>query len=96
MNAYDNLVEAINDLKSKGFTQDFNLQQDKIYCPVLKMYYRPKEFKVMEKHRFEGMSSVDDNSVLYAISTKSGVKGLLVDSYGVYSEVSKELLDKLK
>lgn len=96
MNAYDTLVEAINDLKSKGYTQDFNLKEDKIYCPVLKMNYRPKEFKVVEKHRFEGMSSVDDNSILYAIATKSGVKGLLVDSYGIYSEVSKEMLDKLK
>ncbi len=96
MNTYDTLVEAINGLKSQGFTQDFNLKEDKIYCPVLKMYYKPKEFEVIEKHRFEGMSSVDDNSVLYAISTRSGVKGLLVDSYGVYSEVSKEMLDKLK
>ncbi|SHJ56587.1 phosphoribosylpyrophosphate synthetase [Aquimarina spongiae] len=96
MKYYDTLIEAINALKLKGFTQDFNVKEDTIYCPVLKMNYKPKEFEIVEKHRFEGMSSVDDNSILYAISTKSGVKGLLVDSYGIYSSVSKEMLDKLK
>ena len=43
------------------------------------------------------MSSTDDNSVLYAISSKNEIKGLLVDAYGVYSEsLSESMIQKLK
>jgi hypothetical protein len=43
------------------------------------------------------MSSTDDNSVLYAISAKDGIKGLLVDAYGVYAEnISEAMRRKLR
>jgi hypothetical protein len=43
------------------------------------------------------MTNPADSSVLYAIETEKGDKGLLVDSYGVYAEeVSPEMIDKLK
>ena len=32
------------------------------------------------------MSSVDDNSIVFAISSDTGVKGVLVDAYGVYAD----------
>ena len=48
-------------------------------------------------HRFEGMSSTDDNSILYAISSKDGIKGTLVDAYGVYAQnISEEMRKKLR
>ena len=56
-----------------------------------------EDFDVDETHRFEGMSSTDDNSVLYAISSKDGIKGLLVDAYGVYAEnISEAMRKKLR
>ncbi len=55
-------------------------------CPSIKLEIHPEDFEVDETYRFEGMSSTDDNSVLYAISSKNGLKGLLVDAYGVYAE----------
>jgi hypothetical protein len=48
-------------------------------------------------HRFEGMTSPDDSSVLYAISSTGGLKGVLVDAYGAYTEsVSTEMIKKLQ
>lgn len=56
-----------------------------------------EEFNVDEVHRFEGMSSTDDNSILYAISSKDGIKGTLVDAYGIYAEnISEEMRKKLR
>lgn len=56
-----------------------------------------EDFEVDEFYRFEGMSSTDDNSILYAISSKNGIKGLLVDAYGVYSEnLNEKMIQKLK
>lgn len=97
MRNYDTLSEAINDLQIRGYTYDFNLEPDCIKCASLELEIHPEEFEVDELHRFEGMSSTDDNSILYAISSKNGVKGILVDAYGVYAEnISEEMRKKLR
>lgn len=97
MNNYDTLSEAINDLQQRGYTYDFNLRPECLECASLKIEIRPEDFKVDKIYRFEGMSSTDDNSVLYAISAKDGIKGLLVDAYGVYAEnISEAMRKKLK
>ena len=96
MKSYDTLIEAIQDLQKEGYTYDFNLMDHFISCAEISTSFGPDDFNVNEVFRFEGMSNPSDNSILYAIETLTGVKGLLVDSYGVYSgEVSEELLQKL-
>jgi hypothetical protein len=96
MNTYETLSQAITALKETGYVNDFNLHPEWIECAPLKMKFTAVEFHVDQVHRFEGMSSTDDNSVLYAISSSSGVKGLLVDAYGVYAQsVSEQMIKKL-
>ena len=97
MNNYDTLSEAINDLQQRGYAYDFNLKPECLECASLKIEIKPEDFKVDETHRFEGMSSTDDNSILYAISSKKELKGLLVDAYGVYAEnISEAMRKKLR
>jgi len=96
MKSYDTLVEALQDLKKRGFTHDFNIEQDRIYCTNLKMYYHPKAFNVLEFYRFEGMSNPDDNAIVYAVETSTGDKGVLVDAYGAYESMTQDMIDKLK
>ena len=97
MKNYDTLSEAINDLQANGYTYDFNLKPECLECDSLKIEIQPEDFDVDETHRFEGMSSTDDNSVLYAISSKDGIKGILVDAYGVYAEnISDAMRKKLR
>ncbi|WP_242929592.1 phosphoribosylpyrophosphate synthetase [Pontibacter vulgaris] len=97
-NSYDTLSEALNGLKKRGYTEDFNLKGDCIECPNLKLELKPEEFKVDEVHRFEGMSYPGDNSVVYALSSKDqNVKGVLVDAYGDYADaITPELAQKLR
>jgi len=97
MKSYDTLTEALNDLQKRGYTCDFNLREKDIESKKLKESYQPDYFEIIEVHRFEGMSSTDDSSVLYVIETDTGLKGTLVDAYGTYANsVSKEMLDKLR
>ncbi|MDF4220913.1 MULTISPECIES: phosphoribosylpyrophosphate synthetase [Maribacter] len=97
MENYDTLSEAISNLQTRGYTVDFNLKEKHLECNALKLKIHPEDFDVDEMHRFEGMSSTDDNSVLYAISSKNGIKGLLVDAYGVYAEnISEAMRKKLR
>jgi len=86
MKNYDSLVDALNDLKSRGYDSDFATQTVCLYCGDLDIRIHPEDFNVDEVYRFEGDSTPDDNSILYAISSATGVKGTLVDSYGAYSE----------
>ncbi|MGJ8593774.1 MAG: phosphoribosylpyrophosphate synthetase [Aquaticitalea sp.] len=97
MKTFDTLSETMAYLQNKGYSTDFNLCSEHIECNALKLKLHPEDFDVDEVHRFEGMSSTDDNSVLYAISSKKGVKGLLVDAYGVYADnISEAMRKKLR
>lgn len=86
MKDYNSLSEALTDLKKRGYTEDFNLQPHCIECPSLNIQWQPEKFAVEEFYRFEGMSNPDDNSIVFAISSDDGVKGTLVDAYGMYAE----------
>ena len=94
---YETLSQAIEDLKSDGYTQDFNLHPDWIELSDLKTRFTPEQFHVDSVHRFEGMTNPDDSAVLYAVSSDTGVKGLLVDAYGAYTEgISQLMIEKLR
>lgn len=92
MEYYSDLVEAIKGLKAKGYTLDFNLKKDRITAPD--GHSLPHQFEVDEYHRFEGMSSTDDNSIIYAITTEDGRKGILINAYGVYEDDATEAIIK--
>ena len=97
MKDYNNLVDALQDLNARGFTYDFNLKPYCLECKALELELRPEDFEIAEMYRFEGDSSPDDNSILYAIESVDGVKGVLVDAYGTYAEaISPEMASKLK
>ena len=86
MFTYDTLSEAVNGLKARGYTEDFNLKETCLECAPRNLQLHPEHFTVDEFHRFEGASNPDDNSIVYAISSNDGLKGVLVDAYGMYSE----------
>ena len=97
MGKYTTLSEAINDLTNKGYTYNFNMKEDFIECPENNCQLQPEEFEIDETHRFQEMSDVDNESVLYAISSTDGkIKGLLVNAYGIYADyASFKLVQKL-
>lgn len=86
MQNFQSLIDALADVKSRGYTEDFSLEPSCLYCGDLDLRLTPEEFHVDEFYRFEGDSNPEDSAVLYAISSSSGVKGTVVDSYGVYAE----------
>lgn len=95
-NQYDTLSQAITELQKNGYDLDFNLKGSCIECGASNKTYDPSTFHIDEFHRFEGMSDPDDMSIIYAISTKDGRKGTLVDAYGTYSsELTREMIQKM-
>lgn len=98
MKTYTTLSEAINDLAKKGYTENFNIESDCIVCAENRIRLRPDEFEIDEIYRFQEMSDLDNESILYAISsTVHNIRGLLVNAYGTYSDTNTtELVKKLE
>lgn len=97
MKAYSTLVEAINDLRQQGYERDFNLRETCIECTNSGLQLSPADFEITGTYRFDGNTDVDDEVVLYAIESKNGLKGLLVNAYGTYADsVSDALIAKLR
>ena len=79
--------EVLNALKKEGYTVDFNLQDNCLICQGNALQLAPNEFQVDRHYRFEGMSDPGDEAIVYAISSaRHGVKGTLVNGYGISSE----------
>lgn len=94
---YDTLSEATDDLHARGFDLDFKQHGKFLECVQdSDLCLNPNDFEVVEFHRFEGESNPSDNSIVYAVASRDGRKGVLVDAYGMYSgEYSDEMLKRL-
>jgi hypothetical protein len=94
MYAYDTVSAAVNGLKQRGFTLDFNLEQDYLVCKDAK--FGTEEFEITEVYRFEGNTDPADEAIVYAIESNKGHKGVLVNGYGISADVTtNEMAKKL-
>jgi hypothetical protein len=86
MSAYTGLTQTIQDLRKKGFTANFEFL-DHVFTDVESgRTFTADHLAIIDHRRFEGMSDPDDMSVLYAIESNDGTKGIIVDAFGTYAD----------
>ena len=91
---YATVTEAIEQLRKQGFTLDFNLRENQL--TVGEQVYSPDEFEIVDLYRYEGPSDPADEATVYALASKSGLKGILVSGYGISADDSStETLKRL-
>jgi hypothetical protein len=91
---YGTVTEAIAALKVQGFTLDFNLEKN--HFKVGELAYSADEFEIVDLYRYEGASDPADEATVYALSSSSGEKGVLVTGYGISAdEEAEETLKRL-
>ncbi len=90
--AYDTVTEAINGLKARGFGLDFNLLENCLVCNDEK--FNVDDFEIVETYRFEGDTDPSDEAIVYAIESKYGFKGILVNGYGISASAMSEEMEK--
>ena len=85
-NQFDTMIQALLSLRERGFTASFHFDEEG--CEMVESHQRmsPKDMTIVEHHRFEGDSSADDMSVVYAVECQDGAKGTIVDSFGAYAD----------
>lgn len=88
------LSEAMSDLEKQGYRARFKMENHMLLDLASHRKYGPDEVTIMEKFRFEGPSNPDDMSILYAVECKDGLKGVIVNAYGLYAD--DEIDDFLK
>lgn len=89
MKNYDTVSEAVNDLVKRGYTTDFNIHENGqcLICVNDSISLSPEDFEIDETHRFEGQTDPGDEMIVFAISSKKlGIKGIVVNAYGIYSD----------
>lgn len=93
---YNTIMEALDDLKERGYTVDFSLRPYCIECFRLQLELGAGEFSVDEVHQFRGAGNLASRPAVYAISSDKGVKGVLVDMRGTcVDSVTPEMALKL-
>jgi len=97
MKNYESLADALDDLRKRGYEAEFETQSPCLYCSDLDLRLIEEEFQVDEVYRFKEDSNADDNVVVYAISSSTGVKGTILDAPGASPEnISFEMATKLQ
>ena len=87
LNFYDTLVEADEALRARGYEDQFVFAEGKLENVDSGNRYSPEELSIREYHRFEGMSTPGDSSVLFAIKTVEDEKGTIVMNYSADAEM---------
>lgn len=92
------MTEVIGKLRTDGYTEDFNLQQNCLVCRDGHFSVFHNEFIIDKVYRFEGDSDPADEATVYAISSpKYDIKGVLVNGAGIYTdELTDEMVEMLK
>lgn len=96
-NQYNTMVEAVEALKKRGFSQNMSVNEDGKLALTDGKTFPPDEVTLVEYHRFEGETNPSDSSIVYAVESTSGAKGTVVDSYGAEgSEITSKFMNKVK
>jgi len=94
---FETVTEALQWLNSKGFTHDFNLDEDCLRFDNNTQAMSPDEFSIKYVFRFEGETDPGDEDIVYGIvSDVYNLKGVLTSAFGIYADtISSEMIEKL-
>jgi hypothetical protein len=82
------MVSCTANLSADGYTENFIAKAEGLEAPSTQKIYKPAEVKINSFYPA-------DNSILYAVETNDGIKGLLIDAYDTHtnSHVSEFILE---
>ena len=77
--------ETIDHLNRQGFTAHFGVIANRLRELGTGLTFRADELRICDCFRFEGASDPGEMAIVYAIESRTGVRGTLVDALGVYA-----------
>lgn len=84
------LAEAMTDLRSRGYLEDFDIQVFGLYSgDDQDMEQDPQDFRVDEVILVEECSRPNNNTVVYAVTYITGVKGIVIGEHEADSSLPR-------
>ena len=80
------LLEDIEAAKQNGYNYEFLYLFGKIVCRKTKAAFSAQDVTLDEYHIHEALSDPSDQSIIFLLSTKTGLKGIVTGAYGIYSD----------
>jgi hypothetical protein len=92
-NFYAMIEDTIADLHRRGFTSNFMLLGNRLFCAQTKCFFSGNQFDILEVHSFEEGCLNNEQTLVYAIEcVSSAIKGILFENLN--SRISREMLSK--
>ncbi len=93
---FTSIAEALDDFKKRGYLTEFMRDPNCLYCAAFHLWITPEQFSVDVSYYLERISNPDEDRVFYAITSSVGIKGVLVEACGVYTDnIGLEMAQKL-
>ena len=81
-NYYTMILDTIIDLQSRGFTSDFSLLGQRLFCSQTKCFFSSDQFEVIEIYGFDDAYPDKEQTTVYAIECfTNSIKGILFQSH---------------
>ncbi|MES2573735.1 MAG: hypothetical protein V4572_02220 [Bacteroidota bacterium] len=82
---YATVSKALEELNEKGFTVDFNIQENRIID-------NPNDFEIVHVYRYEGETDPADEATVFGIASKTGEKGVFVAGLAAFADKSAAMV----
>ena len=80
------VTEILEMLREQHYIHNLIIKEGKIVTDPEGDELKPEDLIIECTYRYEGDSDPSDSAIVYAITAKNGLKGVLVDSYGVNAD----------
>lgn len=85
--------DTIADLHQRGFTSNFTLLGNRLFCSQTQSFFNGNQFDIIEVHSFEDGYLNSEETIVYAIECISNaIKRILFENRG--TDISQEILSK--
>lgn len=79
--------QILEKLEARGYELTFRAHEHGLIEPGQELIFIPEELRVDAIYRFEGESNVDDEEIIFALSSKKhDVKGIFHVAYGAHMD----------
>jgi hypothetical protein len=87
------ITDAIADLHRRGFTSNFTLLGNRLFCSQTQCFFNGNQFDILEVHSFEDDYLNSGQTIVYAVECVSdAIKGILFQNCN--TRTSQEILSK--
>ena len=83
MHTYSTFKEAVCDMRDRGYTNTFSIQNQQIFCPELDKTIEPEKITLVEQHHVSANVPAGERDV-YGFRTEDNKLGLMTSTYAEY------------